>query len=395
MIRNSITRSFMHQKCWNNDPDCILLRKDTSFTLDEFEAMIAVKAWCQGSIFISDALDELTADRKKYFWQIFPPLAKGTRKVCDLLCRSFPEILIWKWEDEKQSYSNNIHHQLNCSHTDSGIILLCNWQCHQNYCHYLPFESFISSLAFHSSTMLERHYIIHIIDFWKLQYGSVWVDLHNKESGVCVIEGRRLDYDQDDCYCMQGLSIEENAASDLVSSIGVKGLNKFTSNVKVTMLPNHGCRALIVKCFEIECIEDRINDYFSFQPAYLGSSLHLSGGQEVTSFLFSQEFSDQQTQVVFYRGILQFSPDFAKSVKRWDRFMYKLFFFLPYEPVLSLSRNQNGGISYWKAISQLKRDDQWIGRVYVAEIEFSENMLPISTLEWIVESSCDFSSNAF
>ena len=35
MLRNSINRMSMHGRWWINDPDCLLLRGSTSFTVDE------------------------------------------------------------------------------------------------------------------------------------------------------------------------------------------------------------------------------------------------------------------------------------------------------------------------------------------------------------------------
>lgn len=65
--RNILARSFMHQKWWNNDPDCILVSAGQHLPEVEIEAMVELVRRVGGQVFVGDSLKELTEERiEKY-----------------------------------------------------------------------------------------------------------------------------------------------------------------------------------------------------------------------------------------------------------------------------------------------------------------------------------------
>ena len=73
MIRNTLTRSFMHGKWWINDPDCLLLRDSLPFSEVEVIAIATVKALSGGSLMISDQLKSLSSVRISLLQKLLPP----------------------------------------------------------------------------------------------------------------------------------------------------------------------------------------------------------------------------------------------------------------------------------------------------------------------------------
>jgi hypothetical protein len=73
MLRNSITRLSMHGRWWINDPDCIILRNATEFSLNELHAIAVVKALSGGPLVISDSLSVVPEERMQIVKQLIPP----------------------------------------------------------------------------------------------------------------------------------------------------------------------------------------------------------------------------------------------------------------------------------------------------------------------------------
>ena len=62
-IHNTLTRAFTHRRWWVNDPDCLLLRPDTSLSIAEVQSLATAIALSGGSLLISDDLVGLPAER--------------------------------------------------------------------------------------------------------------------------------------------------------------------------------------------------------------------------------------------------------------------------------------------------------------------------------------------
>lgn len=70
--RNAITRAPMHRRWWINDPDCLLLRENTSLTEAEVRTTASVVAMTGGSLFLSDDLSVLSPARLKIAERLLP-----------------------------------------------------------------------------------------------------------------------------------------------------------------------------------------------------------------------------------------------------------------------------------------------------------------------------------
>ncbi|MCB1323433.1 MAG: alpha-galactosidase, partial [Leptospiraceae bacterium] len=65
---NTITRSFMHNRFWTNDPDCLMVRSTrTKLNIKHTYILASVMALSGGMLLLSDDLTELDADRFDLF----------------------------------------------------------------------------------------------------------------------------------------------------------------------------------------------------------------------------------------------------------------------------------------------------------------------------------------
>lgn len=65
---NTLTRSFMHNRFWINDPDCLMVRgRDTKLTLEQVYLMASVMALSGGMLLLSDDLTHLEPERFEIF----------------------------------------------------------------------------------------------------------------------------------------------------------------------------------------------------------------------------------------------------------------------------------------------------------------------------------------
>ncbi len=93
-LRNSlhggITRAWMHNRWWVNDPDTLLIR-DTQSDLTDYEvqAQITLAGLCGGLFLLSDDLDALSPERREMAAAVVPLLLEGM-DVLDLFDRNMP-----------------------------------------------------------------------------------------------------------------------------------------------------------------------------------------------------------------------------------------------------------------------------------------------------------------
>ena len=92
MLRNTLCRMPMHGRWWINDPDCMLLRRSTSFTDEEIVGIATVKAMSGGSFILSDDLASVAEDRMRVAHQLLPATNQAAVAV-DLLDSETPELL--------------------------------------------------------------------------------------------------------------------------------------------------------------------------------------------------------------------------------------------------------------------------------------------------------------
>jgi alpha-galactosidase len=79
-LLTAINRSFMHNKWWINDPDCLLIRDtETELTVDEVQTLATVIALSAGSIIVSDHMPALSSERVDWFAKMLPPLPQAAQ----------------------------------------------------------------------------------------------------------------------------------------------------------------------------------------------------------------------------------------------------------------------------------------------------------------------------
>ncbi len=91
-IRNILTRAALHQHWWINDPDCLLIRPDTTLTLAEVRSLASAIALTGGSLLVSDDLPSLPAERLRIAEVLVPVMGERAR-VIDWFDNGMPEHL--------------------------------------------------------------------------------------------------------------------------------------------------------------------------------------------------------------------------------------------------------------------------------------------------------------
>jgi alpha-galactosidase len=101
-LRNSIARAPFHNRLWQNDPDCLIVRhkgNDSSLTLNEVRSQVAVAALLGGLTIDSDDLTRMRPGRLKYLRQALPPTGVSARPA-DLFNHELARTLLLPVERE-------------------------------------------------------------------------------------------------------------------------------------------------------------------------------------------------------------------------------------------------------------------------------------------------------
>ena len=111
-IRNILSRFWMHDRIWLNDPDCLLAREsETGMTLDEVRTLATVIGLSGGMVLDSDNLTRLTDERRELVSLLLPvygkpaiPLdlfeADGMPQLFELDCGTHRLLGVFNWSDE-------------------------------------------------------------------------------------------------------------------------------------------------------------------------------------------------------------------------------------------------------------------------------------------------------
>ena len=111
-IRNTLTRFWMHDRLWMNDPDCLLVRDtDSSLSGDEVRALTTVIGLSGGMVLNSDYLPKVSATRLELISLLLPvygrsalPLdlfqAPNLPRLFELDCGAHRLLAIFNWSDE-------------------------------------------------------------------------------------------------------------------------------------------------------------------------------------------------------------------------------------------------------------------------------------------------------
>jgi alpha-galactosidase len=122
-LRNVLTRFWTHRRLWLNDPDCLLVRDEsTALTLDEVRTLVAAIGLSGGMMLSSDDLTALPADRRELISLLLPPFEETARPL-DLLDRPLPRLFelrvvrpfgswrvvaLFNWGDRRASLSYSL-----------------------------------------------------------------------------------------------------------------------------------------------------------------------------------------------------------------------------------------------------------------------------------------------
>lgn len=98
-IQNALTRAGMHQRWWVNDPDCLLIRPESTLTLAEVQSLATVIALTGGTLLLSDDLPKLPAERLRIAQQLVPLIGQRVR-VLDWFDAATPTLLRLDLENE-------------------------------------------------------------------------------------------------------------------------------------------------------------------------------------------------------------------------------------------------------------------------------------------------------
>lgn len=283
MMRNTITRGCMHKKWWINDPDCILLRKSTSFTDDEIIGMATIKGLCGGSIIVSDDLVTVPKDRLRILQQILPPTNHSAIPL-DLLEREMPEILRLHFtsEDSRMSKNNSMEDDFEVKHS-WNMIALSNWDDKPKTkgIHLSKVIKGLHSANPHDGERIETSALLHMYDFWRKSYTYFIVQYRgsgNKDDEVSKIL----------------LPSDNSSASDAsLQDIDICDWNTF----KIPSVPSHSCRLIACSMMQTNVFQ------------YIGSNLHFSCGYEIESITrratFDSPTRSNHIDIVFKSGYLK------------------------------------------------------------------------------------------
>ncbi|HEX7589271.1 MAG TPA: glycoside hydrolase family 36 protein, partial [Anaerolineae bacterium] len=95
-LRNTLTRAFLHNRLWQNDPDCVLVRRrddESALVLNEMRTMVSIIGLSGGAVLSSDNLPSIRRGRLKYLKQILPPTGRTARAI-DLFQNELPRLFV-------------------------------------------------------------------------------------------------------------------------------------------------------------------------------------------------------------------------------------------------------------------------------------------------------------
>ncbi len=93
-MRNTLARAFMHNRLWQNDPDCVLVRRrddDSSLVLNEMRTLVSFVGLSGGAVLNSDNLPTLRRGRLKYLKQVLPSTNRAALPL-DLFEHELPRV---------------------------------------------------------------------------------------------------------------------------------------------------------------------------------------------------------------------------------------------------------------------------------------------------------------
>eukprot|EP00475_Leptophrys_vorax_P029071 TRINITY_DN42449_c0_g1_i11.p1 TRINITY_DN42449_c0_g1~~TRINITY_DN42449_c0_g1_i11.p1 ORF type:complete len:984 (+),score=221.45 TRINITY_DN42449_c0_g1_i11:969-3920(+) len=224
-VRNSLVRAEMHQVLWVNDPDCLLTRETGSqLTLDEVIGMASVVSASAGSFFLSDDVTKLSHERRLIAESLLPVLDKPGR-VLDVLHNEVPQSSCSALE----SYSG-----------DLMLFSKFNWADQPVRYRFEDLKFLVPEFQINPEQIL----VFHCYEFWTNTYYKIQIYEHQ----VFFLGIVNL-----------ALNGDSNRSIDVSSQAQVD-------------IPTHSARVFAIRKFKEQ------------EVTYIGSNLHISGGNELSSF---------------------------------------------------------------------------------------------------------------
>ena len=116
-LRNVLSRWWMHDSLWLNDPDCLMVRDtDTALTPDEVRTLATVIALSGGMVLDSDNLRKLSDENRRVISMSLPVYGKcavpfdlftaqGTPQFFELDCRTHRMLGVFNWDEHATDVS--------------------------------------------------------------------------------------------------------------------------------------------------------------------------------------------------------------------------------------------------------------------------------------------------
>lgn len=111
-IQNTLTRSFMHNRWWQNDPDCLLLRPTSNLSLAEVQSLATAIFMSGGLLLISDDMHEVSSYRLKIAQAMLPLIGRAPR--------------VLDWADRLNPHLTR--HDLSGAAGDWHLLAYLNWE---------------------------------------------------------------------------------------------------------------------------------------------------------------------------------------------------------------------------------------------------------------------------
>jgi alpha-galactosidase len=189
-LQNTLLRAPLHRRWWVNDPDCLILRPETDLTIHEIHTQASVIALSGGSLFLSDHLPSLPAERLRIAESLLPLIGRAP-KIPDWLDSHTPRRLRLDLENSSGRWY---------------LLALINWQDQA--------QEMNLDLAGYG---LETHLPYTLREFWSGKMGVVkdgYFDLGNfpaHSTALCAL--RPLDHEApvylgSDIHVSQGLEVD-------------------------------------------------------------------------------------------------------------------------------------------------------------------------------------------
>lgn len=102
-IQNVLTRQSMHRKWWINDPDCLLVRKDSELTYEEVKTLTSVIGLSGGAFLVSDNMPALSSERLALIQKVMPIHAFDV-SVPDLMTHTVPEMVLVNCQNQQEEW---------------------------------------------------------------------------------------------------------------------------------------------------------------------------------------------------------------------------------------------------------------------------------------------------